>query len=413
MTNKQPTMKTIIVMIVSIAILAGAAIFIYRYKILQYSAEKIVRKMLPDYIIIDRMSINVEGNKIILGGLKILNPPNFAHKYLVEIDEMTCGFKMKGSNILDGIEITDPVFKKPFLYVERLADSRTNLQMMPAFLQGKAKNTVIKQPAVVNNVNNARVGEGARPKRAISDMVKLPENFTVKEGRAVFVDGMVRPGMYKVTFENVEAGLYLRLDSTYTKALAIASTGTGSINGRNNETIRWDVKYDPTTPRLTMSSRLNVSGVNIMAFKPYYDRYSPLDFRGGYFSGLLIFDFDNGQIGSTDEVHLSRLSFSIKPGYENAQYLETTVPDLVKYFTSSSGDVIFDFKIKGDMANPQFYLGPISKQALAVMAIDKIGQALAEAAKQQAGQIGNAKDTNIEKAAEYIDMFKGLLKDKK
>ena len=100
------------------------------------------------------------------------------------------------------------------------------------------------------------------------------------------------------------------------------------------------------------------------------------------------------------------MKFSVKEGYENAQILETTVPDLVKYFTSPYGEIIFDFKIKGDMSDPKFYLGPKSKEAILSMAVDKISAAI----QNSAGSSGGVPKNDIGKAKEYIDMFKGLIK---
>jgi hypothetical protein len=99
----------------------------------------------------------------------------------------------------------------------------------------------------------------------------------------------------------------------------------------------------------------------------------------------------------------------VKPGAENAQFWGTTVSALAKYFTVASGDIVFDFKIKGDMASPSFYLGPVSKRALTAMAIDKISDVLAAAAKAQAsGQEsagGNKQAEDIEAIADALKMF--------
>jgi hypothetical protein len=78
----------------------------------------------------------------------------------------------------------------------------------------------------------------------------------------------------------------------------------------------------------------------------------------------------------------------------------------VKYFTSPYGDIVFDFKIKGEMSAPRFYLGPISKQALTAMAVDKISEAI----QQASGKEGSVKNADLKKAGEYIDIVRGILK---
>ena len=85
-----------------------------------------------------------------------------------------------------------------------------------------------------------------------------------------------------------------------------------------------------------------------------------------------------------------------------------TAEDLAKYFTTSSGDIVFDFKIKGDMAKPKFMLGPISKQAVTAMAVDKVSQVIHPVVQQasdvtQSGEVAaGGKKTDVQKAAEYI-----------
>ena len=240
-------------------------------------------------------------------------------------------------------------------------------------------------------------------------LIKLPESYLLKNGRIIFMDrfGLSKPHM--LTFDNVDAVISLKFNDRYSKVLKLNSTGQGDVNGQPGEVVKWDIGMDPTAPKLTMSNRFEVHGVEITPFEPYYYKYSPLVFTNGTFSGTLVFDFDNGNIGSTNEVHLKDFRFYVKPGYENAQFWETTVPDLVKYFTSPYGEIVFDFKIKGDMQNPKFYLGPISKQALASMAVDKISSALGNMSKSQ-GQGGPKND--LEKAKEYIGLFKGMINKK-
>ena len=134
--------------------------------------------------------------------------------------------------------------------------------------------------------------------------VKLPETLTIKNSKVIFTDRLAnaKPGI--ITFENIDAELMMKMDMDYAHILSIASTGKGNVNGDSAQAVKWNIELNPTTPRLTMSSRFD-AGVLITPFEPYYDKYSPLVFKAGRFSGLLIFDFDNGTIGSSDELRLS------------------------------------------------------------------------------------------------------------
>lgn len=388
---------------ISISIIAIAAgVFVYRYQIIQYSADKIIRSCLPEYVRVEKIVFDAKSGKIVLAGFRILNPPNFSGNYLLEISEVSAGYRMKGKSLGEGFEILDPVFKRPILNIERLDDGRLNLSEMQGVLSKKTGSA----PGSSEKSNTATPVSGISAPRLIT----LPDKYLFRDGKVIFVDRFrfSKPNM--LTFENVNAEVSVRFDDTSSRLLSLASVGEGNVNGKAQETVKWDIGLDPAAPRLTMSSRFNVSGVEITPFEPYYDKYSPLVFRSGLFSGTLIFDFNNGNIGSSNEVHLKDFQFYVKPGYENAQFWDTTVPDLVKYFTSPYGEVVFDFKIKGEMQNPQFYLGPISKRALASMAVDKISSAIESMSKAQGAEGGSKSD--LEKAKEYIDLFKGLVNKK-
>jgi len=400
-------MKFFIIILVLLVIVI-TAIFIYRYQIFQYSAETIIRKLLPDYIRIDKINFDLKNSNVIFGDFKILNPEGFSNRYLLEIQDITCRYKMRGKNLLDGIEIVEPSFKRPTLNIERLSDGRLNLNEIKKSFEDRPKEEDATKGLERQDRSSKIIGD-----KTLADIIKLPETFTAKDGKLIFIDRLTGTKPHLITFENIDGKLSLKLDDSYSKVISLSSTGKGNLNGNQNEVIRWTIFWNPITPLLTMSNRFEVSNVDILPFEPYYDKYSPFIFKKGQFSGTLVFDFDNGNIGSTNEVHLSNFLFYIKRGYENAEFWETSVPDLAKYFTSSFGEIVFDFKIKGEMSNPKFYLGPISKQAIASMAIDKISSAIQKVASPQTQQSGaQAPKTDIEKAKEYIDLFKGLIKKK-
>lgn len=400
-------MRIFFIALLIILIIAIAAVFIYRYKILQYSAEQVIRRALPDYVRIDKINLIPKDNSIVFANFKILNPKGFSDKYLLEIEDITCRYKMIGKNMLEGFEILEPSFRRPTLNIERLKSGTSNLEAMAKTLEKASKEMPPQK-------ESKPIGQGIASKiighKSLHEIIKLPQTFIVNDGKVIFIDRMPYSKGHMITFEKIEARLSITLDNSYAKVLSLSTEGEGRLNGNQDEVIRWTISLNPLTPKLTMSNRFEVSGMDILSFEPYYDRYSPLVFKKGKFSGTLIFDFDNGNIGSTNEVRLSDILFYIKHGWENAEFWETSVPDLAKYLTSSFGEIIFDFKIKGEMSNPKFYLGPISKQALASMAIGKLSDIIGDVAGASAKQGADASKTGVEKAKEYIELFKGLIK---
>lgn len=399
--------KVILTIIILTAAVSLAAVFIYRYQIIAYSTEKILRSALPDYIKVDGIKFDFNRSKVALEGFKINGPKGYSDAYIAEISEIECGYKMKGKTILDGLQIINPVIKNMVLRVERNPDGVVNLSKMGEVLG--AGSIVTPGDPVSTSVAAGRAVAAPKSPKA-SDFIKLPQDFSVKNGKVVFVDRLNMSGAHVITFENIEANIGLKMNDTYSDVLGFSSTGSGNLNGKRDEVIHWDMTFDPKASKLTMSTRFNVSGVNMLPLEPYYDRYSPFSFESGRISGTLVFDFNNGNIGSTNELRISDLKFSIKPGYEDALVFDTAVKDLVKYFTSSSGDVVFDFKIKGDMAAPRFYLGPISKQAVTAMVVDKVSDMIQQMSSKDTAASGAAAKSDVGKA---IDMIKGFMEKNK
>ncbi len=397
--------KLLIVLLVFGAVIVSL-VFVYRYSLIQYSAETIIRGNLPDFMMIDKIDFDFAEKKASFKGLRIVNPDGFTYKYLLEVEEIICGYKPLGKTILDGIEIVDPVIKKPVLSIERLGDGRINLVEMQEAIASKEKISAI--PAKEKDERPGKDAKSAAARKP-SEMIKLPQDFELRGGKIILMDRFVQRAK-GMLFDNINGQVSLKLDDMYSRVLRLESQGQAEFNGDKSQTVKWAITLDPGTPMLTMSNRFEVSGVDITTFEAYYDKYSPFVFRKGKFSGTLIFDFDNGSIGSSNEVHISDFLFYIKRGYESEQFWQTSVQALAKYLTSRSGEVVFDFKIKGDPKNPKFYLGPISKEAVTSMAVDKVSSVIADLTGARGTDVSSGKKTDLDKAKEYIDMFKELMK---
>lgn len=399
--------KNILIVLVILAVVSGATIYIYRQAIIQYYGEKFIRDNLPGYIKIDKIKFDLGNNAFSLSGLKVLNPPEFIAKYLMVIGEARCAYRIKGGIIPEGLDVTEVSFKKPEISVERSPDGRMNFAEMDRFTKSfpvKNKPTGLSGRSTEANLPPAQNHNKAK---TLSEIIKLPPDFRIESGRLFFIDSLPYQKPYEITIDSIQGDVSVSFNDSYSGILSLAFTLQGILNSSPNEKLKWTASLDPKAPKLTMSNRFEVSDLDILTFEPYYNAQSPIIFQKGKFSGTLVFDFNNGIIGSTNEIRLSDISFSVKEGSENGQFFDTSVSDLVKYFTTSSGDIVFDFKIKGDMKNPMFYLGPISKRALTSMALDKISSyAINQIAKPADAATGGT----VNKAAGYINMIKGLIK---
>jgi hypothetical protein len=340
--------------------------------------------------------------------LKVINPPGFLAKYLLVIKEVRCVYRIKGGIIPQGLNVKKISFKSPEISVERSASGKVNFVEMDSFTKSfPTKSPPTSLSAESRETKSASVLPGQTSK--LSDIVKLPPSFRISEGRIFFIDSMPYQQPYEMTIDSIDGSVSVAFNDSYSEITSLSFVLEGILNKSEEQKLKWTSFLDPRTARLTMSNRFEVSDISIPVLEPYYYNYSPIIFKKGRFSGDLVFDFNNGNIGSTNEIKLSGISFYVKEGSETGQFFETSVPDLIKYFTTSSGDVVFDFRIKGDMSSPKFYLGPISKRALTSMAIDKISSyAVNQISKQANGAAGGT----VDKAKDYIDMVKELIKKK-
>jgi Domain of Unknown Function (DUF748). len=402
--------KKILIVLVILAMILAAAAYLYRQAIIQYYGEKFIRDNLPEYVRIDKIKFDLVNNVFSLRGLKILNPPGFLAKYLLAIEEVRCTYKLMGGILPEGLNVTRISFNKPEVSVERSPEGRMNLVEMGRFTKSfpvKSAPTGLSEEAQKIGSLQRQALQKITQNKKLSDIIKLPPSFNIERGRVFFIDSVPYQKPYEITIDAVKGDVAIGFNDSYTDILSTAFTLQGILNGESESKLKWIASLDPRAPRLTMSNRFEVSNINILTFEPYYGAYSPIVFHRGNFSGNLIFDFDNGNIGSSNEVRLSDLSISVKEGTENGQFFETSAEDLVRYFTTSSGDIVFDFKIKGSMGEPRFYLGPISKRALTSMALSKISSyALDQIAKPTDAATGGT----VTKAKEYIDMVKELIK---
>jgi hypothetical protein len=87
------------------------------------------------------------------------------------------------------------------------------------------------------------------------------------------------------------------------------------------------------------------------------------------------------------------------------------INELYRYFSSESGEIVFDFKIKGPMEKPKFYLGPKTKRALAMMIVDKVADTLLKQDGDSAGAPAPGSPAEEKSDLEkVIDIFKNLKK---
>lgn len=400
-------MKQLLIFILIVSIAIGSAIYVFREKVVQYSAETILKNNLPEYVTVEELVFDMDAGTLEAKGFAIKNPPGYQDKYLATMDSISCRYIMSGSTILDGIEITEILAESPRINIERAANGRFNLNDMGDMMSAT-------EDTSQTSTKDADSQEGSSNGFKLSDLIKLTDTIRLQKGKIIFLDKKIARNPYMITFEDVSGTIRLKFNKDYTRVIDAGTKGSGFLNADRSQRIDWKIDLDPTAEELKMGTRFEVSGLDITIPKPYYDKYSPIDVRSGRARGTLVFDFDNGNIGSMNTLTLSGLSFVIKEdgrGYSGWQ--ASMIPKVIRYLQSSPGEVTFDFSIKGNIESPTIYPGPHVKSAIQLMAVDTIADMLRkdpsseEGAEQQNSGTAPSSD-NRSDAEVVVDTLKGL-----
>ncbi len=400
-------MKKIALVLLVLLIAAVLAVYHYRDEIFRLSADVIIRKTLPDYISVENVVLDMERSTLELEGLYIKNPRGYRNRYFAEIASIKCGFQKKGETILDGIEITGILCDGVRINIERLRDNRLNVNEMGEVM--KTSSSKPGEPAGGGQREDAKsnpIKERflARNKIKLEDFIKLPETININNGKLLFFDEAVGAKPYLLIFEKIESEVGLQLSHDLKDVLRVSSRGRGIIDGSDSQTVEWVVSIDPKEKELTMSNRYEVRDVDITLFAPYYSEYSPIEVKKGRFSGSMVIDFDHGNIGSTNKLILKDVEFTEKKEGMSGFWQTDMLPQIIDYLRSSSGEIIFDFKIKGEMSRPVFFPGPHVKKAIQNAVVDKIMGAVG--GEEQGGTDSGQGSSDAEKV---IDLLRGMM----
>lgn len=400
----------IIVLLLIFVLLGAWYAYINRQEIFDKSIDKLLANHLPWYVDIAGIKINLNDKTILIDSFKLRNPEGFNNIYLAEIPRVISSYAyVDEKNILKGIELSSIELQDARIFIERDREGALNLQKMESVLQ----DTRPKEKPGIKDKLIGLVSYFIGPLKNISQLFHIEPVFNIDKGAIFFEDYIYGSEGYHTSIESVNGTISLDLKKDFKGIDYLRSRGRGLVNAKPGQTLAWATEYDPTKEKLTMSSTLDLENVDFIHFQPYYDTYSPFTFKKGRVSGRLVFNFDNGQIGSDNEIVFSALDIEQKKDHAFNRFWPTGADDLYRYFASEGGDVLFDFKIKGPMEEPRFYLGSKTKRALTYMVVDKVAGMIFK--KDEDSQDADTKtpttDASPEKKTKFeriLDVLQGL-----
>ncbi|MBU0684070.1 MAG: DUF748 domain-containing protein [Candidatus Omnitrophota bacterium] len=391
-------MKKILIILTCIAFALAGAIYYFRYDIVHYSLETIIENNLPPYMTIGSIKIDFQNEIFTINNLRIKNPHGYAKKLLVEINSVKCRYKRISGNLFDGVEITEITTERPVINIERAPNGNVNVARMNAVIDPPKPVKIIQS---VPRLKEKILALLPRFKGNVSDVVKLPEGINISNGKIVFLDRINPNLLTRITCEDIKAFLKINLTKDYSKVLFLASQGNGLVNGDLSQGITWDISLDPVSEKIKMSNTYEIRNIDMTLFESYYEKFCPIVIDRARCSGTIVLNFDGEDIGSTNTLKIDGLRFHEKSEGPAFNYWQIGIPDLIKYLQVSTGEIIFDFKIKGNINNPKFYPGPYLKKAMQSLVVNKVTDAISSFTDEKMGDNSDV--------GKVINTIRGLL----
>lgn len=126
--------------------------------------------------------------------------------------------------------------------------------------------------------------------------------------------------------------------------------------------------------RVDTEAVIDTKNVDIMQFLPYFKNNTPFIFYEGEFNSTTTVALHNHTLNSLTTMIFRRLKLDVDPQKSNSSFLQVSINELVPYLTSGSGELIFDFEVKGPMNNPQVGIGPNVRMAIGAAVVNEVGK---------------------------------------
>lgn len=397
--------KIILVLVIIFAFLI-ASIYIFRANIKKYAINTIVKSFPIPNVALANINYDETTGKLNLEEIKVKNPKGFTSKYMMEADSvnMDISFTTKPQLRLniDDIDITNPVF-----YVERSRGGKWNFQEFQKkdIASSKAlddESVSFKKEAGFNFIKEAFAADAGKKSQVI-----LPRTINIRGGTVHFLDNFIASQTHRIDFAPVTGVIslhYLPDKNNYGK---ISFDGSCNIARNPRHTIKGNFETYPMKEAPSYTWEFNAYNVPLTTIKPYLDRYTPFIVGRGSFNMASVVKCDDGVIDGDYTMELMDLAFAINPEKSNIPFLETSVKKLTLYLTNQKGGVVIDFKQKGIAGGKIHWgLGPITKRAIGLMAIDtviEIIDAIEKGRKTKEVLPGDV-------PPEVIDIFRGIFR---
>lgn len=392
--------KILIVLLIILAFLF-ASVYIFRANIKRYAINTILKSFPLPNVALANVSFDETTGRLNLEDIKVKNPKGFRSENIMEADSINMDIsfvtKPELSLNINEIDITNPIF-----YVERSQDGKWNFQEYPK----KEMSALLKEENSPGFIKEAFATESEG-----KSQVMLPRTININNGTIHFLDNFVATGKtHGVDFFPAKGTVSLQYFPEAQKYEKITFSGSSNIAGNPSSILKGNFEIYPAEKTPSYAWECNAYNVPLSTIKPYLDRYTPFIVMQGSFNMASTVKSVGGASDGDYTMELMDLVFAVNPEKSNIPFLETSVKKLTLYLTNQSGNVVIDFKQKGEPGGKiRWELGPITKRAIGLMAIDTVIEVIDAIEKsREGGAIKEMLPKDI--PPEVIEIFRGIFK---
>ena len=403
-------LKKIIIFILVLAVFTVTATYIFRGEIKRYGLEVLLRSFPIPNVKMAKVDFDETEGTLTLEGVNVKNARGFSYPNILEAEKVVLDIDLvmgaKPRLNIKRIDITRPV-----LYVERSEKDIWNFRELPKDMpvisfNGESRFSLIEE---------AYAEEAASP--LDKGVVNVPSEIEITDGTVHFTDKKIDPREpYSTTLTSVNGivKLYRATDGEDYERMTF--DGGLILDGVPSQRVNGVLSMDLAAEKPTYNYNATARGIDILYLKPYIEGYSPFLVYEGMCNGNTKMNAVNGATESTYTLELMNLRFAVNPNKANIPFMETSVQKISTYLVTQSGSVVMDFKQRGDaQGNSAWGLGPISKRAISIAAVDTVIDIINKGMGKSGGETPSGEDAGQAGGAapgrdiqDVIDIFKDI-----
>lgn len=218
------------------------------------------------------------------------------------------------------------------------------------------------------------------PASGFYHFVSNVESISIRNSSMIFIDNYLRAKPFKIGLNDFNFSYVSKLkEDKYFGGIPVECAVSFRIHDEAGG-LRGEVdlagKISVFIDRFDSSVNINTKNVDLTCIREYIASYTPFSVNAGLFSSNTTVQIERKIVRSMTTIYFHRLGFYIRPGMENAQFLQTTANKLANYLRTGNQDIMIDVIVEGPIDRPQIGLGPNTKWAVERLMTDETNRVI-------------------------------------